>query len=62
VDGEVPKEDSQDGLPADPLQDAERAFEDHEGDLVEKIIDLAQRDIPEDATVREAVSLRCTGR
>lgn len=55
VDGDVPKEDGQDWLPLDPLQDAERVFEDHEGDLVEKVTDLAQRGIPKDATVREAV-------
>lgn len=52
MDGDVPKGD---GLPPDPLQDAERVFEDHEGDLVEKVTELAERGIPEDATVREAV-------
>jgi hypothetical protein len=55
VDGEVPKEAGGDEPPPDPLQEAERAFENHEGDLVERIIELAERGIPEKATVREAM-------
>lgn len=56
MDQDVPKEDGQDELPPDPLKDAERAFEDHEGDLVERITNMAQRGIADDATVGEAVT------
>jgi hypothetical protein len=55
VDSGVPKESDGSGLPPDPLQGAERAFEEHEGDLMKRIIDLVQRGIAEDATVGEAM-------
>lgn len=41
--------------PADPLQGAERAFEEHEAEMVEELIALAERGLPENATVGEAV-------
>jgi len=41
--------------PPDPLREAEHALEEHEGDLVAQVIALAQRGIPEEATVKEAV-------
>ena len=55
VDSGVPEEDREDGQLPDPLQHAERAFEEHEADLIEQLTTLAQRGIPKDATVREAM-------
>jgi hypothetical protein len=52
----LPKEDGNEDQPLDPLLGAERALEEHEGDLVRKAIALAQRGIPEDATVKEAMA------
>ncbi len=37
--------------PPDTLQGAERAFEEHEAETVEELIALAERGLPEDATV-----------
>lgn len=48
----VPKEPE---TPPDPLQGAERAFEEHEAEMVEELIALAERGLPENATVGEAV-------
>lgn len=52
VDPGVPKEPE---APANPLQGAERAFEEHEAEMVEELIALAERGLPENATVGEAV-------
>lgn len=48
-------EPEESGLSPDPLQGAERALEEHEGDLIERVIALAERGIPPKATVREAM-------
>ncbi len=52
---DVPKEGHPGGTPSDPLQRAERAFQEHEADLLEQLSAIAQRSIPKDATVREAM-------
>jgi hypothetical protein len=52
LDPGLPKEPEP---PADPLQGAERAFEEHEAEMVEELIALAERGLPENATVGEAV-------
>lgn len=55
MDPGVPKGGDEGGEPADPLHHAERAFEEHEADLIEQLIAVAERGIPKDATVREAM-------
>jgi uncharacterized protein with PIN domain len=52
VDPDVPKEPE---AAPNPLQGAERAFEEHEAEMVEELIALAERGLPENATVGEAV-------
>lgn len=42
--------------PEDPLKGAELHFEEHERELLEKLMARAQRDIPEGATVAEAMA------
>ncbi len=47
----APEQDS-----GDPLEEAGRAFEEHERELFNELIARAQRDIPEGATVSEAIA------
>lgn len=51
----VPKEGGPFETPPDPLEGAERAFEEHEAELVEELIALAERGVREDGTVGDAV-------
>jgi len=54
VDPGVPNEEGSLETPPDPLEGAERAFVEHEADLVEELLAVAQRGIREDGTVGEA--------
>jgi predicted nucleotidyltransferase len=48
------KNDKQPKSESTSMESAQRAFEEHEDDLLRQLNTLLQRDIPEDATVREA--------